>query len=113
MVAFCKNFPNVAKDGVAWATNRGFRNLLIEGDSLQVIGALQNPTTNLSSLGQIIEDTKAELRSITEDLCTHIYRQANNVSHHLARYSLSLGSESEWLSSPPPFILDLLVEDSL
>lgn len=54
---------------MVWTTNRGLRNLLIEGDYLQIIRMLRNPSTDLSPLGQIIEDTKALLLSITEDLC--------------------------------------------
>ncbi|KAM1789904.1 hypothetical protein ACFX12_034020 [Malus domestica] len=84
----------------------------MEGDSLQIMGALANLSPNRSSIGQIMEGTRALLPSITKDLYSHIRRQANIVAHHLARFSLSIGNHCEWLSSPPTFILDL-VEDCL
>ncbi|KAM1686169.1 hypothetical protein ACFX2K_034301 [Malus domestica] len=76
------------------------------------MGALANLSPNRSSIGQIMEGTRALLPSITKDLYSHIRRQANIVAHHLARFSLSIGNHCEWLSSPPTFILDL-VEDCL
>ncbi|KAM1135831.1 hypothetical protein ACFX13_034751 [Malus domestica] len=84
----------------------------MEGDSLQIMGALANLSPNRSSIGQIMEGTRALLPSITKDLYSHIRCQANIVAHHLARFSLSIGNHCEWLSSPPTFILDL-VEDCL
>lgn len=44
---------------------------------------------------------------------TNVGRQVNKMAHKLARYSLSIGSDFEWLSSPPSLIMDLLVEDCM
>ncbi|RXH90971.1 hypothetical protein DVH24_006916 [Malus domestica] len=80
---------------------------------VSIIGALQCPLSNLSPIGHIIEDMKALLPTITENICTHVRRQANIIAHCLARYCLSIGSNCQWLYSPPPFIVDLLVEESM
>lgn len=53
----------------------------------------------------------------TEDLVNHVRRQANIVTHRLARYSLATGSQCEWaVTTPLPiqnFIVDLLVKDCM
>lgn len=80
------------RDGVVWAASRGFHNTIIEGDSLGVISV---SSCNLSSIGNIIEDSKFWLPTITEGFCTHIRRQANTVAHRMPRYSLSIEDQSE------------------
>ena len=50
VAGYCKIFKDVftplqaealaARDGMVWAASRGFRNLIIEGDSLQIVGAV-------------------------------------------------------------------------
>ncbi|KAB2601577.1 F-box protein [Pyrus ussuriensis x Pyrus communis] len=80
----------------SWADLRGFRNFLLEGDSLQIVTALYDTSTNMStSIGQLVEDTKSILSAITEELCTHVCRQANMVAHRLARFGLNVGSQCE------------------
>lgn len=91
----------------------GFRNLIIEGDSLQIVGALAEPSTNLSNIGHIVEEAKVWLPIVTEEACTHVRHQANGVAHRLACFSLSIGDHCEWIDCPPPFITDLLLEDCL
>lgn len=98
----------VARECVVCASTRGFKNLLIKGDSLQIVGVLADLSPNRLSLGQIVEDTEALLPLITEDLCSQIRHQANTVVHRLVHFSLSIGSHCEWLLSPPNFILDCL-----
>lgn len=57
----CRNFHDVisplhaealtARELTMWAATKGLTNLLIEGDSLQIIGALSDPSPNCSVLG--------------------------------------------------------------
>lgn len=51
------------------------------------------------------------LSTITEVVCTHVRCQAKADINRLARYSLNIGDQSEWLDCPPSFIIDLLTED--
>ncbi|RXH81748.1 hypothetical protein DVH24_036089 [Malus domestica] len=74
--------------------------------------ALSDPSTNLSIVGQVVEDIKATLPSITEASFTHVHHQANSAAHRLARLDLSLNQDCEWFDSPPSIILDLLVKES-
>ncbi|KAM2005433.1 hypothetical protein FF1_000671 [Malus domestica] len=94
-----------------WAIDRGYQSLIIETDSLQIVEALRDPTLNLSTIGQVVEDCKALLNTITEANITHIRRNANAAAHHLAKVGLSLMQSCEWTDSPPSIITDILVED--
>ncbi|XP_068312488.1 uncharacterized protein [Pyrus communis] len=74
------------KSAVIWAIFRGFHNIIFETDSLQIVEALRDPSINLSSIGQIIEDIEALRSSITEVCFTHTHRYANQAAHRLARF---------------------------
>ncbi|KAM1949581.1 hypothetical protein ACFX15_009620 [Malus domestica] len=97
--------------GLLWAIDRGYQSLIIETDSLQIVEALRDPTLNLSTIGQVVEDCKALLNTITEANITHIRRNANAAAHHLAKVGLSLMQSCEWTDSPPSIITDILVDD--
>ena len=61
---------------------------------------------NLYPMGQIIEDTKSLLPTITEVTCTPIRRQANNLVHRSARYGLSVDYICVCSGNPPIFVVD-------
>ncbi|RXI08177.1 hypothetical protein DVH24_022321 [Malus domestica] len=63
-------------------------------------------SVNLSSIGQVIEDIKAIVSTVTKVSFTHTRRQANGVAHRLARTGLSVDQFCEWLGSPPSTIMD-------
>lgn len=75
--------------------------------------ALSDPSTNQSTTGQLVEDTKSILVTITKDLCTHVRGHANTVADRLARFGFNVGYQCEWFAHLPSFIIDLLVEDSM
>ncbi|CAN6577480.1 unnamed protein product [Malus baccata var. baccata] len=77
----------------------------------RIVEAVKNQILNLSSIGQIVEDIKALLQSITEATVTHTRRNANSVTHHLARTGLSLSQSCEWHGSPRSILIDILVEE--
>lgn len=66
----------------------------------------------MSSIGHIIEDSKAMLYTITEASYTHVRSQANGVAHSLAPYTLIV-SPYFWLDTPPGFSADVLLKDVL
>ncbi|KAM1383005.1 hypothetical protein ACFX2F_035399 [Malus domestica] len=97
--------------GLQWAIDRGYHSFIIETDSLQIVQALRDPTLNLSIIGQVAEDCKALLNTITEANITHIRCNANIAAHRLAKVGLSLMQSCEWFGSPPSILNDILVED--
>ena len=71
--AMCRNFQDVLS--------------LLQAEAMAIRGPfrLNEIHFRLSPMGQILEDTKALLPTITEVTCTHIRRQANNLVHRSAR----------------------------
>ncbi|XP_017185052.1 uncharacterized protein [Malus domestica] len=69
---------------LSWAVDWGFQYMLFECDSLQIVEASCDLSLNLLSIGQIVEDIKVLLYSITEGKITHTQRQANSIAHCLA-----------------------------
>mgnify|MGYP003366520781 CR=1 FL=1 len=91
-----------------------YQNILFECDSLQIVDSLRDPSTNISFIGQILEDIKAFLPTITGASFAHFRRQANEIALRLGRLGLTLSHICTWLESPPSIIWDLLeVEASL
>ncbi|KAB2605352.1 hypothetical protein D8674_005069 [Pyrus ussuriensis x Pyrus communis] len=75
--------------------------------------ALYASSLDLSPIGLIVEDSRVISRGITRVsfTVTHIRRQANEVAHRLACFSLAFTRTSLWFEEPPDFILDVLFED--
>lgn len=78
------------RENVIWAVYRGYQKLVLETNSLQIVEALRDPSLNLSSAGQIVEDIKVLLHSITEVIVTHTRSKANSIAHRLAQIGLPL-----------------------
>lgn len=55
----------------------GIRNILLEGDSLLVIKAINDPRSNWLHYGQIIEDIKLILGSLRSWTIRHVKRETN------------------------------------
>ena len=121
LAAKCGSFSDVSSPlqlevmavriGLIWAFEMGFSNILCESNSLQIVKASRDPSINLSSLGQLIEDIKSLAPAVTKVPITHVRRQANGVAHRLARLGLSVDQCVEWLGSPPSIIIDVLAAD--
>ncbi|KAM2670014.1 hypothetical protein EV1_005998 [Malus domestica] len=99
--------------GLSWAVDMGFQYIYFESDSLQIVEASCDFSLNLSFIGQIVEDIKVLLRSITEGKITHTHRQENSVAHHLACVGLLMQQDCIWDVTPPSIVTDLLVEDNV
>lgn len=71
---------------------------------------------DISPLGCLIEDCKALLLDAGLVCVEHAFREANSVADCLAHYALSLSApdaEAEWLDSPPVWLFDTFIQDSL
>ncbi|XP_068313678.1 uncharacterized protein [Pyrus communis] len=99
--------------GLSRAVHRGFQHISFESDSLQIVETSCEVSPDLSFIGQIVEDIKVLLLSITEGKITHTHRQTNSVAHRLARVGLSVQQDCIWNVTPPSIVSDLLVEDNV
>ncbi|XP_040996051.1 uncharacterized protein LOC121242225 [Juglans microcarpa x Juglans regia] len=73
----------------------GWKEIILEGDSLQVVNFLKTGEVNDSYVGTMIRDTKSILNSFTSWTVRHILRAGNVVAHVLSRDALS-SRDSIW-----------------
>ncbi|KAM1059887.1 hypothetical protein ACFX15_023923 [Malus domestica] len=66
------------------------KSLAIRSALVWIIQALKDSSRNLSPLGQVIEDIKALISTITEVSSSRSRYQTNEVTHCLARYGLTI-----------------------
>ena len=84
----------------------------LEGDALLVVAALQrDPVANMGQFGHVLDDTRQLMGNIPQGKVSFCNREANNVAHRLARYSLTVTNCLMWFEEPPDLILDSLFED--
>jgi hypothetical protein len=79
----------------------GIRKLILEGDSLQIVRAIQEPTGGQHMYGLIIEDTKILLRGTTDCKVEFVPREANGEAHKLAKLALLMGENKVWREDFP------------
>ncbi|TQD92829.1 hypothetical protein C1H46_021604 [Malus baccata] len=89
----------------------GLQNVLLEGDSLHISSALLQSSTNMSTIGPILEDTKYFLKMIAGANASHVLCQENSVAHKLARFGLHCRVDCTWFDETPYLICDLIEED--
>jgi ribonuclease HI len=82
-----------------------------EGDSTQVITALQCQDNNYTSYGHLIAETQNKTLSLQSFTFEHVGRSANSVAHVLAKKSISIESSYLWLSSMPHDVISILQAD--
>ncbi|KAM2032789.1 hypothetical protein FF2_014632 [Malus domestica] len=78
------------RESMLWAMQMGIKKLVLKTDSLQIVEALQDSSLNMSAVGQIMEDIKVLLQSITEVAMTHTRHKVNSIAHRLARIGITL-----------------------
>jgi hypothetical protein len=89
----------------------GLQRIQIEGDALEVVGALYKNDETLGRYGQIITDTKRLLDQFQESIVLHVRREANGAAHTLAQLALTLGKDRIWVEDFPPCMLSHEIRD--
>ena len=83
----------------------------VEGDSLKVITAINNPQQNRTQWGHVIEDIKKASTGL--QLCSfcHISRGGNSLAHSLARRVVLTADTDVWLEELPLDLIDVFQSD--
>ena len=98
---------------VEFSRDSGLQQVILEGDSKNVVLALSETEANLSRYGQIIEDAKVVLCGFRNWEVRHVYRQANMAAHGLAKEAAAHDSERVWLEEVPNCICQTVVLERL
>ncbi|CAN6696357.1 unnamed protein product [Malus baccata var. baccata] len=99
------------RKGLLLAIQRGYHDIIIESDALHIVSALHSGLPNGSLIGNIMEDSKALLSTITGAIATHTRHQNNEVAHRIARYALSSLANCSWFEELPDIISNILISD--
>jgi hypothetical protein len=93
---------------VSFGREIGAIKVMLEGDSLAVISALLKDEVCYQSHGQIIEDIRSILRSISSVEVHHVKRSVNMVAHVLAKNAIFQSLEQSWIGECPPVIQSIV-----
>jgi hypothetical protein len=77
------------------------RNVLLEGDALEVVEAITKEGNCWTVYGQVVNDIKEELRTWQGWAFQHVSRRANGVAHQLAQLAFMHGVGREWRAEFP------------
>jgi hypothetical protein len=80
-----------------------WRKIILEGDALEVVQALQREESGWGRNGAV-HDAKQQMERFMEWRMAHVHRQANDVAHSLAKFALSLQDEQLWMTDFPSCI---------
>ncbi|XP_030973303.1 uncharacterized protein LOC115993151 [Quercus lobata] len=84
---------------------------VVEGDSLKVIQALNNPKPNRTQLGHIITDIQRLGAGMQFCNFIHIRRGGNKLAHSLAKRAVLAADTDVWLEELPQDLIDVLQFD--
>lgn len=84
---------------------------MLEGDSLEVVKALQMDGCCWSRFGTMINDAKILLNGLQEWHVCHTKRMGNVAAHKLAKHRLTVDEDRLWQNDFPSFIHDIVFSD--
>jgi ribonuclease HI len=121
LAAVCASRPHVTEPTTAEAiaawkladicSSLGFARVVLEGDSLEVVKALQTEGPCWSRFGLLINDAKILLNSLQEWRVCHVKRMGNKAAHTLAQRGLTVDEDHLWSADFPSFVLDIALSD--
>jgi ribonuclease HI len=82
--------------------------VILEGDSLEVVNAINEDRSSRRKYGHILDDIKMVLSSLRSWEVMHVKREANMVAHNLAKEASKLQTDRTWIEDCPLCILDIV-----
>ena len=100
-----------ARRAILFAQEISITHVEVEGDSLKVITAINDPKHNRTQWGHVIEDIKKA--SMGLQLCSfcHINRGGNSLAHSLARRAVLTADTDVWLEELQLDLIDVFQSD--
>ena len=91
-----------AARAISFAQGLGFTSFVLEGDSINIIKALQSDVESLSLYGHILSSAKSMVVAGSNITYSHVGRSGNNVAHNLAKHARHVRGFSVWTENAPP-----------
>ncbi|KAL0001329.1 hypothetical protein SO802_015110 [Lithocarpus litseifolius] len=100
-----------ARRAVMFAKEISVFRVVVEGDSLQVIKAVNNSKLSMSSYGHIIDETRLLSTSFSCCNFVHVQREGNKLAHALARRAVLSADFDVWMEDLPRDLDDVFLFD--
>ena len=100
-----------ARRAILLAQEISLTRVVMEGDSLKVIEAINSPKQCRTQWGHIIEDIKIASLYLQECSFCHVSRGGNNLAHSLARRAVLTADTDVWLEELPQDLDDVFQSD--
>uniref|UniRef100_A0A2N9GCE4 RNase H type-1 domain-containing protein n=1 Tax=Fagus sylvatica TaxID=28930 RepID=A0A2N9GCE4_FAGSY len=121
MASLCQRIPyphsvaaveaSAARTAVNLILELGFREVDIEGDSLEIINALLQNSPCFTLYGHLITDTSIIAQNLNSFQFMHVKRDGNTVAHSLAKRARHCEPFEVWMESVPPDLRNILSSD--
>jgi hypothetical protein len=92
------------------SSSLGLSKIVLEGDSLEVVKALQMEGPCWSRFRLMINDAKLLLNSLQEWRVCHVKRMGNMAAHKLAKHGLTVDEDHFWNADFPSFVHDIALD---
>ena len=100
------------RKAVEFAVDAGFSELMIEGDSVNVMKAISSSIPVLSVAGNVVADIQWIIRGPRRVSFNWVKRDGNRVAHVLPIYARNLNEDMYWMEDAPPVALEAMYQDS-
>uniref|UniRef100_A0A7N2MUC6 RNase H type-1 domain-containing protein n=1 Tax=Quercus lobata TaxID=97700 RepID=A0A7N2MUC6_QUELO len=97
--------------GIYLAWDLGLKEIVVEGDSQQVIQALNGCITPALSILKVVEGLKLFLLRFNSWKAVHSRRITNEAAHLLARNAMNVKDSVIWVEDTPPLIEHQIMVD--
>ena len=102
-----------ARRAIILAQEISLTQVVVEGDSLKVIAAINSPKQSRTQWGHIIEDIKKASLCLQACSFCHVSRGGNSLGHSLVRRAVLTADTDVWLEELPPNLDDVFQSDLL
>ena len=99
------------RKAISFALDLGVENVILEGDSMTIIQALNSDSSCASSYGHIIDDIRACALLFSSISFSHVKRQGNNVADSLAKLAKLSRCPCFWSDGLPRDVHSLVTAD--
>ena len=99
------------ESGLQSAKDVGLQEFILEGDSLNVVHALEGLSPPSVSVMPIIYGIHSSCHDVRKVLFSHVCRQGNKPAHLLAKHAISIVDFVVWMEKNPYFLEQALHQD--
>ena len=101
------------RDGVIFASLRGFSHVIMETDCLEVVNLWTSRHSNRSAVAPLLVEIGELAANFTSFRIQHVSRSANVPAHLCAKHACSLMVTESWTDVRPPFLLTSLMANDV